>query len=321
VRQPGVGYVATQVDIIMSRNVALKVVDKLTDEERFIVAESFLGPDARRAVDSDVWVRGAIAGELLSGLSVTPARDSRVLNLIYTTIDPELAATVANAFANAYIDTTLELNMEPARRNAEWFDEQIKSLRTALEDKQKLLTAYQERNGIVSMDTRLDTETRRFQELSTRLLEAQTNRHDVDSRQLGRQHPEYVRAVERETAVQGALDEQQQRLFELRRLRDELDLLVRDVENARVNYDAALQRFSQSSLESQFNQTSIAILNEAPVPAQPSWPNLRVNVALAVVLGIVFGFGFALLSEALDRRIRTEDDIAEGLALPVLASL
>lgn len=316
------GYVMTQVDIISSRNVASKVADQLTQLEKIVLAGSFLTPEeARRAVVNDGWIGGRLVGELLNNLEIRPSRESMVLDINYTAPDAALAAKIANAFADAYIEVSLELNTEPARRNAEWFDDQLKELRAKLEEKQGELTAYQERHGIVSIDERLDTETKRFEELSTNLVEAQARTYDVESRQLGQQHPEYVRAIERERAVEAALDRQQARLFEVRRLRDELDLLLGDVESARSNYDAAMQRFYRSSLESQFNQTNVAVLNRAAVPGQASSPNVRLNVALSVFLGLVFGFGLALLSESLDRRVRIEEDLNESLGLPVLASV
>ena len=41
---------------------------------------------------------------------------------------------MANGYAKAFIATTLDsLTVEPARRNAAWFDEQLKVLRTRLE--------------------------------------------------------------------------------------------------------------------------------------------------------------------------------------------
>ena len=56
---------------------------------------------------------------------------------------PEAAAELANGFAAAYMDTTLELRVAPTRQAAEWFDVQLKTLREDLETAQDKLTAYQ----------------------------------------------------------------------------------------------------------------------------------------------------------------------------------
>ena len=53
----------------------------------------------------DIWV----AGELRKGLEVRPSRESNVINISYRAPDPAMAALLANAYAQAYVDTTIEL--------------------------------------------------------------------------------------------------------------------------------------------------------------------------------------------------------------------
>lgn len=321
-RQAAADYLMTQVDIIRSVNVAFKVLNLLDEEHVATLAREFAGDDTSRGVPlDDKQVRDKLAAKLLDNLTVDPSRESRVLSIRFSSPDPELSAAVADGFAQAYIEASLELNVAPARRNAVWFDEQLRTLRSRLEEKQNALTAYQQDKGIVAIDERLDTETRRFEELSSNLVEAQSSTLDVAARQLGQQHPEYKRAVEREQSIQRTLAQQKTRVFEVIQQRDELDLLVQDVENARKTYDLALQEYYQNSMESQFNQTNIAVLNQAAIPTRPSSPNLRFNLVLAAMLGLVFGFGLALAAEALARRVRTEEDLSDRIGVPVLITL
>ncbi|MBA3564535.1 MAG: hypothetical protein H0W33_11125 [Gammaproteobacteria bacterium] len=321
-RQAAADYLMTQVDIIGSVNVAFKVLNLLDEEHVATLAREFAGNDTSRGVPlDDKQVRDKLAAKLLDNLTVDPSRESRVLSIRFSSPDPELSAAVADGFAQAYIEASLELNVAPARRNAVWFDEQLRTLRSRLEEKQNALTAYQQDKGIVAIDERLDTETRRFEELSSNLVGAQSSTLDVAARQLGQQHPEYKRAVEREQSIQRTLAQQKTRVFEVIQQRDELDLLVQDVENARKTYDLALQEYYQNSMESQFNQTNIAVLNQAAIPTRPSSPNLRFNLVLAAMLGLVFGFGLALAAEALARRVRTEEDLSDRIGVPVLITL
>lgn len=321
-RQFAPDYLMTQVDIIRSRNVAFKVLERLDGADLARLARIYLGiSEVEPEILKDVEVREKLAYQLLENLAVDPPRDSRVLDIRFSSSDPELSAVVADAFAQAYIDAALELSVDPARRNATWFDGQLTALRSRLEAQQKALTAYQQNNDIVAVDERLDTEMRRFEELSSALVEAQSATFDVRSRQLGVQHPEYKRAVDRERSLQQALEQQKEKVFEVRRQRDQSDLLLQDVESARKTYDIALQEYSRNSMEGQFNQTNIAVLNKAAVASRPSSPNLRANLALATLLGLVFGFGMALAVEALARRVRIEEDLSDGAGVPVLISL
>jgi uncharacterized protein involved in exopolysaccharide biosynthesis len=91
---------------------------------------------------------------------------------------------MANKYAEAYIATNLQMMIDPARKSKVWFDEQLKSLRQRLEEAQSKLTAYQQKEGIVSSDERLDTETSRLQNLSGQLVTAQqTTRNAVTQQQ------------------------------------------------------------------------------------------------------------------------------------------
>ncbi len=309
-------YMATQQDIIVSHKVALKVVDHLKLYEKPSVRDDFMNDTNGRGD-----IRDWLADKLLVDLSVQPSRDSRVVSLSYTATDPDYAAKITNAFAQAYIDATLELSMEPARRNAVWFNNQLVTLRARLEEEQNRLTSYQQEKGIVATDERLDTETRRLEELSSSLVKAQADVFDVKSRQLGWQHPEFKRAIEQEASLRKALESQKAKVLDLKQQRDELDLLVREVANTQSTYDAGLKRYNQSSLESQFNQTNISVLNEAVPPIDPSSPKLLLNLALSIFLGLVFSLGLMLMLEVFNRKIRVENDITDGLGLPLLASL
>ena len=319
-------YMATQIDIIRNKNVALKVVDKLGLVSSSQTAVDFMqahksNPDWESDPSIELKLRDIVAEALLDDLSVLPSRESRVLTVEFMSASPLYAAQVADSFAEAYIDVTLELSMEPARRNAAWFDSQLKVLANRLEAQQQKLTSFQQEQGIVAVDERLDTETQRLEDLSSKLTAAQAQTYDVRSRQLGEKHPEYVRAVERERSLGRSLQQQKEKVLKVKQQRDQLDMLVRDLENTRSMYDAAIQRYYQTSLESQFNQTNIAILNKAVVPCRHSSPKVLLNMALSVILGLVFGIGLTIVAEVFSRRVRIEDDIKEELGIPVLASI
>lgn len=159
-------YMATQVDIITSQKVALRVVDSLGIANNPLAVEQW-----REATDGEGSIRHYFADLLLKYLDVKPGRDSSVVSIEYSANDPAFAAAVANAFARAYIDTNIELRVEPARQSATWFDEQTKQLRANLDTAQNRLTEYQRTKSIVSADERLDVETAKLQELSSQLTQ------------------------------------------------------------------------------------------------------------------------------------------------------
>jgi chain length determinant protein EpsF len=176
--QMSTGYISTQVDIISSQRVAQRVVKLLKMDQ---------APDAVANWQSSTGGQGDLAAwlgaKLQKTLSVTPSRDSSVIEIAVTWTDPATAAILANAFAQAYFDTNIELKVEPARQYASWFDERSRALRADLEEKQRRLAEYQAKTGIVATDGRLDIENARLNELSSQLVSIQAQRQDSESRQ------------------------------------------------------------------------------------------------------------------------------------------
>jgi len=180
--QPPSTYVNTQADIIASERVAQRVVRTLKLDQQ---------PEARK-----LWAKGpnddisvTVAKLILEKkLVVAPAHDSpthssNVIDISVTWSDPATAAALANGFAQAAIDTNIELKVEPAKQYASWFDQRSRSLRADLEDKQKKLSDFQSKNGIIATDEKLDVENARLNELSTELVTIQGLRQDSQSRQ------------------------------------------------------------------------------------------------------------------------------------------
>ncbi|MEJ0039316.1 MAG: chain length determinant protein EpsF [Gammaproteobacteria bacterium] len=172
-------YVATQVDVIASHNVAAKVVDKLRLAQLVEVREQF-----QAATGGAGSVRDWLADQLLRQIDVRPSRESSVININYAAANPLSAAQLANAFADAYIQASLELKVDPARRQTGWFEGQVSELRTALEKSQEKLSASQRESGILGAEAdRLDVENARLAELSSQLVAAQRTMYEAETRQ------------------------------------------------------------------------------------------------------------------------------------------
>ncbi|NTV72552.1 MAG: chain length determinant protein EpsF, partial [Azonexaceae bacterium] len=121
-------YMATQVDIINSERVAQKVVKLLKLDQNPTIQEQWRdGTEGKIRVDA--WL-GAL---LQKKLDVEPSRESHVITINFKSNDPQFAAAIANGFAQAYIDTTIELKVDPARQYSQYFEGQVKQRRDAHE--------------------------------------------------------------------------------------------------------------------------------------------------------------------------------------------
>lgn len=124
---------------------------------------------------------------------------------------------------------------------------------------------------------------------------------------------------QREADLRTQVAMQKAKVLELNRLRDEMGVLQKDVETAQKSMDAANQRFTQTSLEGQARQSDIAILNLAQPPGAPTSPRVGLNILLSIVLGGLLGVGLGMIAELMDRRIRSSDEVARLLKVPVVA--
>jgi succinoglycan biosynthesis transport protein ExoP len=172
------GYMATQIDIITSRNVAIKVVEQLKFAETRAAQIQF-----NKATQGNGDIRTWFADQLLAGLDVKPSRESSVLEISFKGADPVFAAEVVNGFASAYIQTNLQLKVEPSQKAASFLGEQTKTLRANLEVAQAKISKYQQAKGLTNIMGSLDVESARLNELSSQLVMAQSQAYESNSRQ------------------------------------------------------------------------------------------------------------------------------------------
>ena len=171
-------YLATQVEILKSDRVAGRVVKMLGVERSPAAVQQW-----RDSTDAKIPLDRYFAALLQRGLIVEPRRGSNVINITFANPDPAFAAAAANAFAQAYMDVSVELRVEPARQSATWLDEQTKTLRASLESAQARLSKFQQDKGIIVTDERMDQETARLNVLLGQLAQAQAEQVETATRQ------------------------------------------------------------------------------------------------------------------------------------------
>ena len=178
---PGVvspSFMNTQVDILTSDRVTQRVIKNLRLAENPQIQAQW-----REATSGEGTVEGWLGDSLQKNLDVKPSRESNVITVTYKGADPRFAAGLANAYIQAYIDTTLEMRVNPARQYSTFFDQRLKEARDALEQSQSKLSAFQRANGLVATDERFDVESARLTELSTQVVALDALASESSSRQ------------------------------------------------------------------------------------------------------------------------------------------
>ncbi len=200
-------YFETQADIIKSRAIAERVVDRLdgaAERERSPAPArdagagprariSALLPDWRRWIPAE-WrkpepppptpesIRAGRVNAIMGGLTVTGGKESEVLVVGYVSASPEQAARVVNETAAAYIDFGLESRASNVQRTTVWLGDRIEELRDKLALSEASLREFQAREGMVDTRNRESIISSKLGTLSAELIRAQSRRSETETR-------------------------------------------------------------------------------------------------------------------------------------------
>lgn len=117
------------------------------------------------------------------------------------------------------------------------------------------------------------------------------------------------------------INEQRERVIDLRGKREQMAVFQQQFETAQENYKAISLRLTRTDLESQARNSGSMQLSQAVPPAKPASPRLLINLALGLIAGL--GISTAIII-ARDRRtplVRNVQDLERTLDLPVLATI
>jgi polysaccharide biosynthesis transport protein len=162
-------YMATQVQVLGSERVARAVAATLGDGHRQALRQQWL--EAGGSGDFERWV----ARQLNRNTAILPSRESNVIHVRTRADSPGLAADVANAYVDRYIDIAVDLRVQSAQQYLGFFEQQAEEHRLKLEQARMALTKFNQSRGILGADDRQDVESERLAELSKEItvLEAQ----------------------------------------------------------------------------------------------------------------------------------------------------
>ena len=180
-------FYQTQAQLIKSTGVSERVVRRMAGKESFVRS---LGGDPRvleaeiRSVGAPVPTGGtleAIAQKVGSGIKVTPVEATKIFYISYESADPELAAYLSNAVAEAYRDELFDMNMQASKQAIQWLSDKTKEERGKLRESEENLQAYVKEHDIVSMEYRLRVIPEELNEINLQLTKAVTKRREVES--------------------------------------------------------------------------------------------------------------------------------------------
>lgn len=175
----GEDYYQTQFRLLQSRALAHRVIERLN-----LLADPDLGgPRPPEVIQQalaappgqSVLLEAAING-FLARVTVLWQRNTRLMSVSFDASRPELAAQVANALAQLYIEQSLALRYETSAEASSWLAEQIERQRAKVEQAELALQKLKEKEGIVNIEERRELVEQKLKDLGGALTTLKTQR-------------------------------------------------------------------------------------------------------------------------------------------------
>ncbi len=189
-------YYLTQFEILKSRTIAETVISRLNLAEH---PDYQPKPSLRQQVSS--WLpflasadavekspeqralerQESLLRKFVESLTVEPVRKTQLVNIYFESHDPKLAAAVANAIGEAYIDSQLEAKMGITQKANTWLGGRLGELRQRLDDSEKAMQEFRLREGLIDVAGVRGLGSQELERLGVELTAARSKKAQVDS--------------------------------------------------------------------------------------------------------------------------------------------
>jgi len=307
----GAEYFMTQIEVLKSLSIARRVIDKLPPELKDS-AKQDKGEEEPQSVSWREWLKenvlpdwvndlmvqsdgvgnpltvdpmDKLAEELLKSLTITPTRNTHIIQVSFEDPKPERAMRIANLVGVAYIESQQETRQETSEQSARWLADRVDKLRTDLLVSEKQLTDYMESQGLINLsqgDEDGDNASSGVMSLSagelsdrqSKLNEAHRKRVELETlysqvANLSGKYPENIATlpgIYEDAGVQALKTQEHEALAQLKQVESKYGVQHPDRRAAQSRVDsvrAALQRQVAVAVAGLRNQLEAARANEA----------------------------------------------------------
>jgi capsular exopolysaccharide synthesis family protein len=390
-----VSFYNTQYSLLQSESLAERVVraGNLTADKDFLAAFKLDNPDASMTSAERRNRTRQVVRILLTQQSVSPVRNSSLVDVSFSTPSPFLSSKLANLWAQQFLLSSIDRRFAATSDARKYLEARLTSLRQNLEASERSLINYSTNKGIVTISSQTDTNGRTqsqtlvasdIEAISEALAKARELRIAAEAElsntltvngtamastisslrqkraeteaELAQQrtifadsYPTVValraelenldRSIAKETArtsqgnreaynaatkrerdLQAELDRLTRKYNEQQRDSIEMAILQREVDSNRQLYEGLLQRYKEIGVAG-VGTNNISVVDVAKVPNSPSSPNLALNLALALFLGLALASGLIFVLEKMDSSIRDPQDVVKRFGLPLLGTI
>jgi capsular exopolysaccharide synthesis family protein len=171
-------FVETQYQLIRSTAVAKKMVELLADDALF---NKHFGATLKSANASKDENYEQVAKSIRGGITVTPIKNTKIVDVSYISESPELAELVANNIAKAYIEVLLELSMSSTQYTLQWMSKKAEEEKDKLEKSERALQQYMKGSNFVAIEDKVAVVPQKLSEINSQLIKAEAKRKEAES--------------------------------------------------------------------------------------------------------------------------------------------
>ncbi len=181
-------FYQTKYELLSSRSLAERVINSLglADDTAFqkesktwtgMIANLMFGVASSDPGQKDILERSRkTILTVTKNVTIAPVRGSRIVKISYDHTDPLEAQKVANGYADAFIADNLDRRYDATSYARKFLEERLQQLKVKLEDSEKQLVQYAEKNGIINLDDNKNLAVTDLEAVNTKLTEAHSLR-------------------------------------------------------------------------------------------------------------------------------------------------
>jgi len=129
---------------------------------------------------------------------------------------------------------------------------------------------------------------------------------------------EFMAARQRVDNMQARVEHQKQLALELNERATQYKIMAREVETNKSIYESLLHRSREIESMVGVASSNITVVSPADLSLLPAKPNVRRNLLLAIVVGLMAGVGLAFLLEYFNDTVTNPEEISDRFQIPIL---
>jgi polysaccharide biosynthesis transport protein len=260
-------FFQTQFVLLKSRGLALRVVE----DHKLYNDPAFYPPGVAGKTPAEIEdIKESLAGALIPRITVSPVKNTSLVDISYIGDSPALAQKIANAWGDSYIRMNIAKKIETVQQANEFLSRQISTVRADLDLSRQQLQEYGESRGIITVGessgnvtmqklTQLNSDLTAAQNLVFEKQAALTALQNTPAETVGNTDPLVLRLADELARLQRDYSE---KLGQFREGHPTMQQLAGQIEKTRVARDTAVRQAYTKAVEAARAEFSAASSRE-----------------------------------------------------------